>query len=130
MEDYTAGFYAASSAPSIAARRKLYLRIVADWGFTLADFGPELIHALGATLRAGGYRSACNILSQLRVDVERAGIEVTPASQRALGDAARSCRRGLGPPLRAMALDFPRFEGLPGVMTHGHQEAQQHQGTP
>ena len=117
MDDYTSGFYAASSAPSIAARRKLYQKIVLDWGFELADFGPELIHAVGATLRAGGYRSACNILSQLRVDAERSGIEVSAASQRALADAARSCRRGLGPPLRAMALDFARLEGLPGSST-------------
>ena len=113
MADYEAGFYAHSSAPSILARRRLYTRILSDWGMVLADFGPEAVHAVGATLRAGGYRSSDNVLSQMKVDAERAGVTINAAAKRALTDAARSCRRGIGPPLRAMALDFPRFEHLP-----------------
>ena len=113
VADYEAGFYASSSAPSIVARRRLYSKILSDWGMDLKDFGTEAVHAVGATLRAGGYRSSDNVLSQMKVDAERAGVEITAATKRALTDAARSCRRGLGPPLRAMALDFPRFEQLP-----------------
>ena len=115
--EYELGFYAASSAPAIGARRRLYLKILLQWGFKLEDMGPDVVHAVGATLRAGGYRSAGCVLSQMSVDAERAGIVITPAARRALADAARSCRRGLGPPLRAMALDFARFEHLPGDPT-------------
>ena len=113
VTDYEAGFYAHSSVSSILARRRLYTKILSEWGFALEDLGPEAVHAVGATLRAGGYRSADNVLSQMRVDAERAGIEVTAACRRALTDAARSCRRGIGPPMRAMALEFHRFEQLP-----------------
>ena len=117
VADYELGFYAASSAPAIAARRRLYHKILLQWGFDFEHLGPEVVHAVGATLRAGGYRSSDCILSQMSVDAERAGIEISPATRRALTDAARSCRRGLGPPLRAMALNFALFERLPGDPT-------------
>ena len=66
------------------------------------------------SLKAGGYRSADSVLSQVRVDAEQSGFVIDGATRRAFTDAAMSCRRGRGPALQAMALEFTLFERLPG----------------
>ena len=73
----------------------------------------KVLH-LGAGLRAGGYRSAANYMSTYKIAAERRGDHIGPQVSRAFVDAARACQRGLGPPLRALALPFFELEGLPG----------------
>ena len=73
----------------------------------------EKVLWLAAGLKARRYRSAASVLSQLRVDAERQGQDITSSIRRALADAARSCRRGLGPATSAKPLDFEGLGSLP-----------------
>ena len=106
--------YASSSSRPVLGRRACYRRILALWSLQPTPLTVRSILCLGAGLKAGGYRSAGSVLSQYHVDSVRAGARVDRAIERAFADAARSCRRGLGPPLRALALDVSAFTRLPG----------------
>ena len=107
------GIYAESSAPALRGRRGCYLRMLRLWGLVPFPITQEKVIALGAGLKAGGYRSAGSVLSQYSTDAARAGQVLSQPVARALTDATRSCARGLGPPIRALALEVPRFAELP-----------------
>ena len=113
LTDLTDGFYAASSCSAVRARRSCYTRLLALWGETPHPLSLNKILFLAAGLKARRYRSAASVLSQLRVDAEREGQEITTGFSRAFTDSARSCRRGLGPALTARALTFERLGDLP-----------------
>ena len=68
---------------------------------------------LASGLKARRYRSAASVLSQLRVDAERQGQDISASLRRAFTDAARSCRRGMGPATTAKALLFECLGDLP-----------------
>ena len=113
LEELTDGFYAASSCSAVRARRSCYARILSLWGVQPLPLTVEKVLWLAAGLKARRYRSAASVLSQLRVDAERQGFDTTAAIRRALADAARSCRRGLGPVISARPLDFEALSSLP-----------------
>ena len=115
MNALTEGFYAASSGSAVRARRSCYGRILALWGLTPQPLTIRTVLCLAAGLKARRYRSAASVLSQLRVDSERHGEELTPGIRRAFTDGARSCRRGLGPAVTARALCFERLAELPSA---------------
>jgi hypothetical protein len=73
----------------------------------------EKIVSLGATLKAGGYRSAESYLTLYKGHAERAGYQFPGPLQRAIRDATRSCVRGLGGPVKARPLPFERLAELP-----------------
>ena len=65
------------------------------WGLTF--FPPTIVNikAIGATLKAGNYKSAAVYLHTYKVEAERRGFATTQLQARALKDSKRSCMRGL-----------------------------------
>ena len=90
-------------------------RIFADWGTPLLPPTVGKVALLGATLRAGGYRSAAGYLSLYRTHCARADHGFGPELATAARDAARACARGLGGPIRASPLPLDRLHLLSGV---------------
>ena len=113
VRDLEAGFYAASSAASVRSRRRCYAGILSQWG--LRPFPADLarVKYIGAGLKSGKYRSYASVLAQFKVDSERNGDTWSAAMLRMQADAARSCRRGLGPSIQALPLPFERLHELP-----------------
>ena len=114
LNEYYMDVYAESSQVSLGFKWRTILRIFGTWG---ADpFPPTLdkITLLAATLKAGGYRSAPGYLSLYRSSGARAGHAATPDQAVAYRDAARSCLRGLGAPIKATAMPLSRLHELPG----------------
>ena len=109
LEELRKGFYAASSAPSVAAKWKTINKALGLFNLTPLPPSPQKVLALGAALKAGGYRSAESYLQAYRTRADREECPFGASEVRALKDAARSCRRGLGGPVRAMALPFERL---------------------
>ena len=106
--------HAPSSLHAMEAKLRTIGRALLSWG--LAPFPPtlETIHALGATLKRGGYRSAASYLWLYKGEAQRRGHTWLDIHHRAVKDAIRSCERGLGPPTRAMPLPFMALGRLPG----------------
>jgi len=113
LADLDAGFYAPSSRASVRARRKAIEVLLAAWGLEPYPATAQKLKALGASLKAGRYRSFSSILSQWKVDGERRGECWSPALLRLQTDVARSCARGLGPSRQALPLPFDRLGSLP-----------------
>merc|ERR1712051_433887 len=93
------------------------MRIFADWGTDPMPPTVGKIALLGAMLKAGGYRSAAGYLSLYRGTCARAGHGFGPELATAARDAARSCIRGLGAPMRASPLPLERLHELDGDRT-------------
>ena len=106
--------YAPSSRESLSFKWRTVARIFAAWG--VEPFPPtvEKIAFLGAGLKAGGYRSAPGYMSLYRTSAARAGFQAGPEQAVAYRDAARACTRGLGAPVKAMALPLLRLSELSG----------------
>eukprot|EP00971_Amphidinium_carterae_P277354 5504600-Amphidinium_carterae.1 len=110
------GIYSASSTGPKASRQKLVRSILAGWGLQFPPLTVEGVMALGAALKAGGYRSAKLYLMEAKLEAERAlttGV-LSAAVKRALVDAERSCTRGVGPAKQAESLPFRRLAELDG----------------
>ena len=90
------------------------MRIFSDWGTPPLPPTIGKVALLGATLRAGGYRSAAGYLSLYRSTCTRDGYSFSPDVALAARDAARSCARGLGGPVRATPLPLDRLHLLGG----------------
>ena len=102
-------FYAASAAPSVAAKWKTVEKALLLYDFSPFPPSPQKVLALGAVLKAGGYRSAETYLQAYRTAADRAECPFGGPEVRALRDATRSCKRGLGGPVRALPLPFERL---------------------
>ena len=113
LDDLTDGFYATSSASAVRARRTCYTRLLSLWGVAPLPLSVDKVLWLAAGLKARRYRSAASVLSQIRVDAERGGQDISSGLRRTFADAARSCRRGLGPVVSARPLDFEAMRALP-----------------
>ena len=112
VRDLMHNVYADSAATAVGGRRRCYARMLSLWSLPPLPLTADKVMYLGAGLRAGGYRSASSVLSQYRTDSTRAGSPPDLQAQRAFADAARACRRGQGPPLRALALDVQPLTAL------------------
>ena len=109
--------YAASSLSSVRGRRRCYELMLRQWNVTPFPASSEKVRFLAAALKAGGYRSAQNILSQFKVDSERKGHTWSGPELRLFTDVSRACARGMGPPVRSAPLPFSRLHSLPSSWT-------------
>ena len=114
MEAYGRDVYAASSLHVRLAKLTTVGRLLKLWSLEPYPVTEAKVHALGASLKAGQYRTAESYLLLYRGEAGRLGQEIGVSVARAFGDARRSCTRGLGGPVRAMALPFSRLAELPG----------------
>ena len=96
------------------AKWKTITSAVAKWGLVPLPPSKEVLLALGAALKAGGYRSADTYLSLWKVSCERAGHALGTDLERLLKDITRSCKRGIGAPVKPLGLPLERFRELPG----------------
>lgn len=114
LADFRADIYTESSRDSLAFKWRTVVRMLADWGVDLYPPSVEKVYLLGASLKAGGYRSAPGYLSLYRVTCAREGHAFGPDLAIAIRDAARSCTRGIGAPVRATPLPLDRLHDLAG----------------
>ena len=106
--------YAASARAGVEPRRTFAEKALARWNQEPYPPSVEKLERLAATLKAGGYRSATGYLSLYRSSCARAGHGFGPELAVAARDAARSCSRGLGAPIRATPLPLERLHVLSG----------------
>ena len=114
LADFVLDIYAPSNRASVASRLRLCERILAIWNLPTLPPSGRTISALGASLKAGRYRSASVYLSTYKSWTARHGHDWSAVLQQAFQDAVRSCERGLGGPVKARALPFGRLGELPG----------------
>ena len=104
---------AASAWQSITSRLATAKVLLAQWDLTPIPISADVVLALGASLKAGGYRSAALYLSAVKVHSERHGFITSNVVERLIKDAVRSCERGQGAPKQAAALPLERLHLLP-----------------
>ncbi|CAK0901597.1 unnamed protein product [Prorocentrum cordatum] len=97
----------------LAGRLKTCANMLSMWGMDMVPLTVEKIMALGASLKAGRYRSARLYLSAARVEAERGGHALGVCASRALTDATRARERGLGPSSQASPLPMEDLYLLP-----------------
>ena len=114
LNDYHSAIYAESSRESLGFKWRTILKIFSAWGADPYPPTVDKITLLAASLKAGGYRSAPGYLSLYRTSGARAGHTASPEQAVAYRDAARSCLRGLGAPVKATPLPLTRLHELPG----------------
>ena len=114
LAEFHDAVYADSSRATLRFKWRTVLRIFADWGTEPLPPTPGKVALLGATLRAGGYRSAAGYLSLYRTTCAREGYAFGPDLAVAARDAARACARGLGGPVRATPMPLDRLHQLGG----------------
>ena len=95
--------FAASSQGPRKARRRTLERLAAAASFELFPPTIEKIRHLAAALRASGYKSARNYLSEYRTDGERLGFKLGVRAERELSDILRAVSRGTGPTRQSRA---------------------------
>ena len=110
--------YADSASGPNASRLRTCEKIFALWGDPLFLLTQQKVRKLGASLKAGGYRSASAYLSIVRVEACRAGQSIDSMLAQAFTDARRSCERGLGPSRKVAGLPLTRLGLLPPQNTH------------
>jgi len=113
LEELERDVYAASNKRAVKSRRATLASMLESWGLPLYPPTPDALTKLAASIKAGGFRSSSNLLSQYKVDAERLGHPFGGQLLRLFADVCRSCRRGQGPPVRAMALPLERLCELP-----------------
>ena len=113
-EKFLEDVHAPSQRHVVRAKLQTVERAMEMW--KLDPFPPsvEKIQALGAVLKAGRYKSSESYFAIYKAEAERRSFVWTPAEQRAMRDAVRSCQRGLGGPQRALPLPFEKLDLLPG----------------
>ena len=107
-------FYAPSSQRSMSFKWVTITRALSMWGLSPLPPTPAAVVALAAALKRGQYQSAESYLSLYRVRAEREGYNFDAALNRLMKDAARSCARGRGGPVRPLGLPFLRLGELLG----------------
>ena len=117
VEALDADVHAASHRHVVEAKLRTVEKALSFWKLPLMP--PTVLHfrALGAALKYGGYRSSASYFSIYKGHLERNGFELSAPQLRAVQDAVRSCERGQGGPVRAMALPFENLRQLPGGLT-------------
>ena len=87
-------------------------KALVPWGLTAFPMTLETIECLGASLKEGAYQSSENYFSAYRTEAVRRGQAVDQSMDRALVDAKRSCKRGMGGKIKARPLPFLHLERL------------------
>ena len=114
LTNFTLDIFAPSNRASVASRLRTCERLLEVWSLQMSPPTPKAIVALGASLKAGRYRSASVYLSTYKSWALRQGHDWTAPLQQSMQDAIRSCERGLGGPVKARPLPFARLSELPG----------------
>ena len=84
--------------------RNLIVRALDKWKFALFPPTREKVIALGAALKMGRYASADNYLYHYKALCARENHDYDVALRRLHLDVIRSCKRGMGGPVRPLAL--------------------------
>ena len=111
---FVTGIYATGGQAQMQAKLKTITAALQQWGFDLWPPTPAKVHALGATLEAGGYLASANYPSAFKVVAGRLGFVSSPSLQRSLRDAVRSCERGQSAARQALPLPMDMLHLLPG----------------
>ena len=114
LKSFNEGIYAPTTARASLHKLTTVSTALAKFGFALLPPDTEKVAALGAVLKAGGYRSSEAYFTTYRGHLERAGYTLDGPLLRAFRDALRSCQRGLGGAVRARALPLDQLGSLPG----------------
>ena len=117
MAEFLDDVYAPGGQRQLDSKLKTIVAALRRWSFDPWPPTAAKIHALGATLKSGGYLAAPNYLYSYKVVAERLGYSFDPPLQRALKDSVRSCERGVGGARQALPLDMDRLHLLPGDRT-------------
>ena len=97
-EDLTRDFYAPSCHDSRQSIWNTWCTIAKAWGLLPIPITDELVLAVGASLKNGGYRSSKNFFSRAMQEHRDQCINPLPASTLALiAKVTRSINRGIGP---------------------------------
>ena len=111
LAQFDRDIHAASSVGPFNARCNTLNRLLELWGEDLLPLSAHKVRLLGASLKAGKYRSAAQYLSTAKIQAQRSGQELPQSVRLALTDAQRSCSRGIGP--------AKNVEGIPlGLLHH------------
>ena len=111
--DLITEMYSSSSRETIKKRLDFVYKALRPWNLQPFPPSQDTLLALGSTLKAGGYRSAASTLSTYKVACERAGHAFSAQLVRLKADVVRSCERGMGAPVKALALPFAQLGDLP-----------------
>jgi hypothetical protein len=106
--------YAASTRRVLQIKGETVEKALAKWGVEPLPPTEEKVAALGATLKAGGYRSSSSYLSAYRGIIERAGYVIDGPLSRAFKDAVRACERGQWGPCSHYGLEVRSPRNSPG----------------
>ena len=93
-----------AGALSVASRLRAVDTLAAAAELDPHTVAPELLLAVAAGLKAGGFRSGWGYISALRGRVVSQGKPWSTELAQAAAEARRSLARGLGPPRRAAAV--------------------------
>ena len=113
LQDVVGGVLAPTTALAQDAKWGTIVKMLSKFGYSPFPPTVDKILAVGAALKAGSYRSAPGYFSVYRTTSVRQGRPFDQALSQSVRDMSRSCFRGLGGPLRARALPFNLFAGLP-----------------
>lgn len=123
QQELTDNFYSASTQDPSGSTWKTWCTIAHAWGLLPIPITDELVMAVGASLKHGGYRSSKNYF--MRAQQEHRDQINEPLSERNLALIARvtrSINRGIGPTplkdsfeLELFHTDLPIDEADPGV---------------
>ena len=104
--------YAASSLRKQTTFWNTILKALGKWSLDPMPPSREKLLFLGAALKMGRYSTADQYLSHYKLRSEREGFAFGPALHRTFLDVVRSCKRGVGGPVQALALPLMRLGEL------------------
>ena len=98
LEDLEKDVLAHSTRPSQESRVRTFLALCTAWEVAAFPLRPECVKAVGASLKAGRYRSS-HLYFQAAINhqIRRYGLTVEPFIRALIKDINRSVKRGLGP---------------------------------
>lgn len=98
LEDLERDVLAQSTRPSQESRVRTFLALCTAWEIAAFPLTPECVKAVGASLKAGRYRSS-HLYFQAAINhqIRRYGMTVEPFIRALIKDVNRSVKRGLGP---------------------------------
>ena len=102
--------YAAGGATRLSSKLRSIEVMLNGWGTTLLPLSAGKVRLLGASLKAGHFRSFKGYLNSAKLEaIRQQQVVDLPGVIVAIHDAERSCGRGLGGPRQAEALPFERL---------------------
>eukprot|EP00438_Fugacium_kawagutii_P016783 Skav217461 [mRNA] locus=scaffold1405:68992:70746:+ [translate_table: standard] len=114
LEALDADILAKSTNPSVLSRLRTWKALAATWEIPPWPLHVETVRCIGASLKAGGYRSAALYFSTaVQHQLRELGEPVAPVVHHAIKDTIRSITRGLGPGSLKDVFPFQALETIP-----------------